>query len=248
MMSHRRKVLILGATGSIGKVVLKNLLLSNYQVVGIGFKKKKNFINNYLELKKVPYFDFYNCDLSKLYQVRNLIKKIIIKHRFIDTFVNCAGTINRKSFERETEKEFEKIFNTNFVSSKIIIKYLIKNMKKKNFGRIIHLSSQVSRIPHGHAGPSYEISKIAQNALSRNLAFFYGKYNIFSNSVIVGTVKSSMQNDLGEDFIKRIKSKIPLKRLGTADDIANLVNFLIGEKNGYINGACINISGGSVLD
>ena len=88
MMSHRRKVLILGATGSIGKVVLKNLLLSNYQVVGIGFKKKKIFINNYLESKKVPYFDFYNCDLSKLHQVRNLIKKIIIKQLF--TFLSLS--------------------------------------------------------------------------------------------------------------------------------------------------------------
>jgi NAD(P)-dependent dehydrogenase (short-subunit alcohol dehydrogenase family) len=247
-MKKNRKALVLGVTGSIGKVVLKNLLKSNYQVIGVGFKKKKFFLNNYLELKKISDFHFYNCDLSKLNDVHHFMKKIVKKHVFIDTFVNCAGVINRKNFESETEQEFQKIFNTNFVSSKIVIKSLIKNMKKRKFGRIVQLSSQVSRMPHLNAGPSYEISKIAQNALSRHLAHFYGKYNIYSNSIILGTVGSSMQNDLSKDFVEKIKSKIPLKRFGKADDVANLINFLLGDKNDYINGACINISGGSILD
>ena len=247
-MKKNRKVLILGVTGSMGKIILKNLLKSNYQVIGVGFKKKKSFLNNYLELNKIQNFHFYSCDLSKLKEVHNFTKKIIKKHSFIDTFVNCAGIINRKNFESETEQEFEKIFNTNFVSSKIIIRSLIKNMKTKKFGRIVQLSSQVSRTPHLNAGPSYEISKIAQNALSRHLAFFYGKYNIFSNSIILGTVKSSMQKDLSKYSIKKIKSQIPMNRFGKGEDIANLINFLLGDKNGYINGACINISGGSILD
>ena len=242
-MLNKKNILILGATGSIGSQVLDDLKkINKYNIIGIGFKTKINFNKN---LKNVF---FYSCDLKKIKNTQLLIKKILMKFKKIDIFINCAGAISRKGFEIEDLKNFQNFFNLNFLSSMIIIKKVIGTMKKRKKGHIIQLSSQVSKIPHIKGSLSYEISKACQNILSRHLAHHYGKYNIYSNALLVGTIKSKMQRTLSMSDINKIKSGIPLKRFGNPADISRLIKFLISDKNNYINGSLINISGGSILD
>jgi 3-oxoacyl-[acyl-carrier protein] reductase len=106
----------------------------------------------------------------------------------------------------------------------------------------------MSKIPHPNAGPSYEISKSALVALSRHIAFNYAKYNIRSNIISPGTIKSKMQSTMKKNILLNIKKIIPLQRFGKPVEIAKLVKFLLSNESSYITGADIKISGGSILD
>lgn len=234
-----KNILILGGTGSIGKHIVNELDNKKNHLIILSLEKK------FISSKTRTYYKF---DLSKIYNVKNFCKVIYKNHGFIENFVNCAGIINRKNLLTENIFEFEKIFNINFTSPMIIMKELVQKMKKKRKGNFINISSQMSKIPHPNAGPSYEISKSALVSLSRHIAYHYAKYNIRSNIISPGTIKSKMQVSMNKLAFNNLKKKIPLKRLGRPYEIAKLVKFLLSKDSAYMTGADIKISGGSILD
>jgi 3-oxoacyl-[acyl-carrier protein] reductase len=234
-----KNILILGGTGSIGKYVVNEL-----------DNKKNHLIILSLNYKFIPSSrrTYYKFDLSETHNVQNFIKNIFHNHGFVENFVNCAGTINRENLLTENFLEFQKIFNINFASPMIIMRELVQKMKKKKRGNFINISSQMSKIPHPNAGPSYEISKSSLVTLSRHIAYNYAKYNIRSNIISPGTIKSKMQISMKRVALNNLKKNIPLKRLGKPEEVAKLVKFLLSEDSSYITGADIKLSGGSILD
>jgi 3-oxoacyl-[acyl-carrier protein] reductase len=234
-----KNILILGGTGSIGKYVVNEL-----------DNKKNHLIILSLNYKFIPSSrrTYYKFDLSETHNVQNFIKNIFHNHGFVENFVNCAGAINRENLLTENFLEFQKIFNINFASPMIIMRELVQKMKKKKRGNFINISSQMSKIPHPNAGPSYEISKSSLVTLSRHIAYNYAKYNIRSNIISPGTIKSKMQISMKKVALNNLKKNIPLKRLGKPEEVAKLVKFLLSEDSSYITGADIKLSGGSILD
>jgi len=242
------KVLIIGGSGSLGIEVVRNLLSKGYYVLATGNKVTKKKFFSKINKNLVRKCEYFSCDFSNPINTKSFLTKINKLHNNIYSIVNCSGALNRQNFETETDDQFEKIMNINFFSPRLIIKNIIKCMKKRGKGVILNLSSQVSRFPHPNAGTSYEISKICLESLSRSIAYNFGKYGIRSNIISPGTIKSKMQINMSKKAFKILKEKIPLGKIGSPPDIAHLVDFLISEKSNYINGANINISGGSILD
>ncbi len=245
----KKIVLVIGASGSIGEIVVKNLLQEGYFVIASSKNEKKfkrKFKSQLLKHKK--HFHFYRNDLADTKATERFISNVTAKYKSINYFINCAGKINRKNFNEETIEEYNEVLNTNFVSPMIIVKELLKKMKLKNFGKIINLSSQMAKIPHPGAAPSYEISKSSINTLTRHLVKKYAQYNIYLNVISPGTIKSDMQKTMKISKLKEIISNIPSKKLGNPQDVANLVLYLFSNKSNYINGAVININGGSLLE
>jgi 3-oxoacyl-[acyl-carrier protein] reductase len=234
-----KNILILGGTGSIGKYVVNELDNKKNHLIILSLSDK------FISSSRRTYYKF---DLSETHNLQNFIKKIYHNHGFIESFVNCAGSINRKNLLSESFLDFKKIFNINFFSPMIIMRELVRKMKTKRKGNLVNLSSQMSKIPHPNAGPSYEISKSALVALSRHIAFNYAKYNIRSNIISPGTIKSKMQSTMKKNILLNIKKIIPLQRFGKPVEIAKLVKFLLSNESSYITGADIKISGGSILD
>jgi len=242
------KVLVIGGSGSIGLEVVKTLHSKGYNILATGNKVKKSFFFSSLGHKASAKIQYISCDFSNLQNTKKFVHKIKSQNNNIHYLINCSGALNRESFETESETHFQKIMNINFFSPRLIIKYFLKKMKIKKKGVILNFSSQVSRFPHPNAGTSYEISKVCLESLSRHIAYSYGKYGIRSNIISPGTIKSKMQKNMSKKAFNILKEKIPLKKIGAPQDVANLVSFLISEKGSYINGANINISGGSILD
>ena len=236
----KKKILILGATGSIGMAVTRNLC-NNYDLVCTGNKSP-----NKKYIKKIKNAQYFDVDLCSANSVQNLIN--IIKKETFYGFVNCSGSINRLNFFNESKHDFEKIYSINFTNPMMILKIVLKKMISRKTGKIIFLSSQVAKQPHDNAGPSYEISKASQIILSRLIAKKFGKYNINSNTLMIGTIESKMQKSLKKNLLKQILNNIPSKKIGHPKDVALLIDFLLSNSSSYINGALINISGGSVLD
>lgn len=242
---NKRKILILGACGSIGSKILEKFLENEKKSNYIACYKKKNPIYIIKKKFKENNIKFIQVDLLKKNN-----KKFFnyIKENKIDVFINASGAINRKSFLKEKFADWNAIMNVNLNMPMQIIKIILANMIKNNYGKIINFTSQVIKKTHTAASPSYEVSKAGISSLNRYLAKNFSKYNINFNTIMPGTIKSNMQKTMSKKNLKNIKIKIPQKRLGSPEEVAELVFFLCSEKASYINGASINISGASLLD
>ena len=119
-------------------------------------------------------------------------------------------------------------------------------MIKNKAGRIINITSVIGQI--GNAGQSnYAASKAGIMGLTKSMAKELGSRNITVNAVAPGYITTYMTNKLNDDVKEKIKSSIPLGRLGTPDDVANLVCFLASDDAGYITGQTFNVDGGMVM-
>jgi len=245
MNYKKRKILILGACGSIGNKILEKFLLNEPNSVYFICIQNRFDANKIKKKFKMNNINILNIDLSK-----KITKKTIssIKNKKIDVFINASGTVNREKFLKEKYSNWQKVIYVNLNSPMQIIQSILPNMIKNKYGKIINFTSQVIKNTHSAASPSYEVSKAGLLSLNRYVAKNFSKYNINSNTVMPGTIKSRMQSTMSIYQLNDIKKNIPQNRLGQPEEVAELVFFLCSENASYINGASINISGASVLD
>ena len=242
-MIKKKNVLITGANGSIGQAVANffdkkkkyNLILTGSKKLSVQKLKNrfKNSDHTFLT------FDF----IKKNKKVLNFLKK-----KKIDLYINCAGIINRQNFLDEKLSDAQKVLKINYETPVQISKIILKKMIKNRYGRIVYLNSQMSKLVHPGASSSYSSSKSALQSFTRHAAKNCGKYNINVNAIMAGTIRSKMQTNLNKKIFQKLIRKIPSKRVGDGREIAELIYFLCSDKASYINGAMINISGGSILD
>jgi 3-oxoacyl-[acyl-carrier protein] reductase len=117
-------------------------------------------------------------------------------------------------------------------------------MQAQKFGRIVSLSSLAGRSKSIVAGPSYMASKAGVLGLMRAIASEMGPYGITANCVAPGRILTDMAMQAGEEVNRRYAEQIPVRRLGTAEEVADAITFLCAESSGFINGATIDINGG----
>ncbi len=242
-MIKKKNVLITGATGSIGQEVANffdkkkeyNLILTGSKNLSVKRLKKK-FKNSS--------HTFLTIDFLK---INKKVLKFLKKEK-IDLYINCAGIINRQHFLNEKLSDSQKVLKVNYETPVQISKIILKKMIKQKFGRIIYLNSQMSKLVHPNASSSYSSSKSALQSFTRHAAKNCGFYNININGIMAGTIRSKMQKNFNKKVFQKLIKEIPSNRIGEKKEIAELVYFLCSDKASYINGALINISGGSILD
>ena len=147
---------------------------------------------------------------------------------------------------RMKEKDWDNVMNVSLKGCFNGIKAVTRIMIKNNGGRIINLTSVIGQI--GNSGQSnYAASKAGIIGLTKSIAKELGSRNITVNAVAPGYITTDMTIGLIDDIKEQIQSSIPLGRLGTPDDVANLVCFLASEEAGYITGQTFNVDGGMVM-
>jgi 3-oxoacyl-[acyl-carrier protein] reductase len=133
--------------------------------------------------------------------------------------------------------------DTNLKAAFLLSKAVIRGMTKARFGRIVNISSVVGFM--GNPGQvNYSSSKAGVVAFSKSLAKELGSRNITANCVAPGFIETDMTKKLSEEVKAGYLKNIPLGRLGSVDDIANAVKFLVGDEGGYITGSTIHVNGG----
>ena len=139
--------------------------------------------------------------------------------------------------------EWERVINVNLTSTFLLSKFAIKKMLKKKFGKIINITSVV-----GHTGnlgqANYSASKGGVSSMSKSLSLEYAKKNITVNCIAPGFIDTLMTQKINEEYKNQLKSKIPLDRFGTPQDIANCAAFLCSDLSNYITGETIHVNGG----
>lgn len=164
----------------------------------------------------------------------------------IDVLVNNAGITKDMLLMRMKPEDFNEVINVNLIGTFNMTKNVINYMMKERKGRIINVSSVVGI--SGNAGQTnYASSKAGIIGFTKSLAKEVASRNILVNAIAPGFIQTDMTNILKENVKDEIAKTIPLKRMGTAKDVANVVKFLVSEDSSYITGQVIQVDGGMLM-
>ena len=237
-----KKILITGATGGIGKALVKKFLSLDATILATGTKTEK--LDNLKE--EFPKINILKFDISDHPKIEEFIENVLSKLNGLDVLVNNAGiTMDNLSLRMKNE-EWQKVIDINLSSTFFLCKYAIKKMLKNKYGRIVNITSIVGHT--GNLGQSnYSASKAGIIAMSKSLAIEYAKKNITINCVSPGFIQSNMTDKIDESIKVVLKSRIPMSKLGTGEDVSNTVAFLSSDASSYITGETIHVNGGMYM-
>ena len=237
---ENKNIILTGATGGIGNAIVDTLTTLKAKVLVTGTNEKKLDLlkNKYKNVIAVKQDISAHDELEKFVEICN--KELEDK---IDILINNAGVTQDNLTIRMSKDEWEKVININLTSTFLLSKYTIKKMLKKKYGKIINITSVV-----GHTGnlgqANYSASKGGILAMAKSLSLEYAKKNITVNCIAPGFIDTAMTEKINEDYKNQLKSKIPLDRFGTPQDIANCSAFLCSDLSNYISGQTIHVNGG----
>jgi 3-oxoacyl-[acyl-carrier protein] reductase len=174
------------------------------------------------------------------------INKILEKMGKVDILVNNAGITKDNLVLRMSQAEWDAVINVNLKGTFNCIKAVSRPMVKQRSGRIISIASIIGLM--GNAGQAnYAASKAGIIALTKTIAKELASRNINANAVAPGFIQTEMTAKLPEDIKKKMLEAIPLAKLGTPQDVANLCLFLASDESSYITGQVITVDGGMVM-
>lgn len=235
---------VTGGSRGIGKAIVKGLAADGYTVV-INYAGNEQKALEVLEEINGNGFVF-KADVSKMDECEALVNKTLEAYGQIDVLVNNAGITRDGLLLRMSEQDFDDVIFTNLKGTFNMSKLVSKAMMKKRCGRIINMSSVVGLT--GNVGQAnYAASKGGVISFSKSLAQELASRNILVNAIAPGFIETDMTGVLDDNTKEKILAQIPLNRMGSADDVANLVCFLASEKANYITGQVIQVDGGMVL-
>jgi len=243
MINFKNKnILITGASGGIGKELVKKFVLLGGNVLGTGTKTEKldSLKKNYSAIKVKKF------DMTEHSRIEEFIDNVELELGGLDILINNAGTNIDNLSLRMKDDEWKKVIDVNLTSTFLLSKYAIKKMLKKKFGRIVNITSVV-----GHTGnvgqTNYAASKAGIIGMSKSLAIEYAKKNITVNCVSPGFIVSDMTMNIAEKVKLYLTSRIPMGKLGSGEDVSNCVAFLSSEQASYITGETIHVNGGMYM-
>ncbi|MGQ9515726.1 MAG: SDR family NAD(P)-dependent oxidoreductase [Anaerolineae bacterium] len=189
------------------------------------------------------------CDVSDEAAVQAMVEDIVRTFGAIHILVNNAGILRATSpLETISAEEWELVMRVNVNGVFYCTKAVLPHMKRQRYGKIINISSSAGRSTSTFGGAHYTTSKAAVLGLTRHTAREAAPYNINVNAVAPGSIDTDMVREMTTpEHLVREAAKIPLGRLGTAEDEANLVFFLASDESSYITGATIDINGGDLM-
>ncbi len=185
----------------------------------------------------------YASDASKFDDGEELVQKIVADFGRLDILVNNAGITRDTLLMRMTEQQWDDVIRVNLKSAFNLTKAAQKVMLKQRSGSIINMSSVVGL--GGNAGQAnYAASKAGMIGFTKSVAQELGARSVRCNAIAPGFIETDMTAGLPEDVKKGWAEKIPLRRAGTVEDVANVAVFLASDMAGYVTGQVIPVCGG----
>ena len=238
-----RTALITGASRGIGRACAVALAGSSYKLILAARALDK--LEETAEVTRAAGSETFvvEMDLSNSESVAAAIGKASKEFGRVDILVNNAGVTKDGLAVRMKKADWETVINTNLSGSFYAIQQVLKGMMSERWGRIVNISSVVGE--KGNAGQAnYVASKAGLIGLTKSLALELGSRNITVNAVAPGFSGTEMTHGLSEELKTRMIEETPLKRMGTPEDIAAAVKFLVSEEAGFITGHVLDVNGG----
>jgi 3-oxoacyl-[acyl-carrier protein] reductase len=237
--------IVTGASRGIGRAVAVRLASRGAQVVAVA--RGNNAAGTVAEIqaaggKAVA----VSADVTDRSSIDAVIVQAVDQFGHIDILVNNAGITRDQLLMRMKTEDWDQVIATNLTAAFGCAQAVIKPMIKQRSGRIINISSVIGLM--GNAGQAnYAASKAGLIGLTKSLARELASRGITVNAIAPGYISTDMTNALSEEIQKSIQDKIPLKRVGTPDEIAAAVAFLASSEAAYITGQTLCVDGGIVM-
>src|SRR3989338_1222397 len=188
----------------------------------------------------------YGCDVTNPQNVGEILDKILDKYKSVYILVNNAGIAKDNLLVRMSESDWDEVIRVNLKGMFNCTKVFVKGMLKRRSGRIINISSIIGIT--GNIGQSnYAASKAGMIGFTKSMAHEVASRGITVNAVAPGYIQTDMTAQLKEEARDEILKAIPLRRFGTADDVAGVCLFLASAQAGYITGETIVVDGGMTI-
>lgn len=239
--------LVTGASRGIGRSISLELARSGISVA-INYNSSEKMAKElFCEIKKFnENVNIYKADVSNEIEVSEMVHKINLDLGEIDILVNNAGISQIGLFTDMTSHERDRMIGVNLIGTMNVTKAILPSMIHYKSGSIINISSM-----WGEVGASCEVvysaSKAGLIGFTKALAKELAPSGIRVNCISPGVIETDMNSELSSTDIKELIDEIPIKRIGTPDDIAKAVKFLISDNAKYITGQVIGINGGMVI-
>lgn len=238
--------LITGSSKGIGRAIAINLAKKNCDVI-------IHYNNSYEEaLITKEQCEKYNvktllvkADISSEEEIKNMVNEITNHFDKIDILVNNAGIAIDTLFEEKTKDNFMKTLEVNLVGTFLVSKYVSEIMLKNKYGKIVNISSTNGIDKYFPMCLDYDASKAGIISLTHNLALQFAPY-INVNCVAPGWIGTENElKDIDQEYQKLEEEKIFVRRIGTPEEVANVVSFLVSDDASYINNEVIRVDGGT---
>ena len=246
-MSQNKKAMITGASQGIGKAIALRLAGDGYDIINVDYGSQEIADEMKREVESLGVnCDFYKCDVSNFEDTEQLVKKCIDNYGGIDVLVNNAGITADTLFSVMSESAFDKVIAVNLKGTFNMMRHISRKMLRKRSGCVVNISSVVGVM--GNAGQAnYSASKAGVIGLTKSAAKEFAPRGIRVNAVAPGFIATAMTDELTDEQKKAFIDVIPLKRIGTAQDVANAVAFLVSDNASYITGQVVMVDGGMII-
>jgi 3-oxoacyl-[acyl-carrier protein] reductase len=237
-------VLVTGGSRGIGSAICKKLAIEAHYHILINYHSNKTAAEEtLLEVQKLGATgEILGFDVSNFEQVQSVLTKWqeANPNAIVEAIVNNAGITKDGLFMWMTPEDWNGVVNTSLNGFFNVTQFFIQKMLRNKYGRIVNMVS-VSGVKGTAGQTNYSAAKGAIVAATKALAQEVAKRNITVNAVAPGFIRTDMTSQLDE---KELLKLIPVNRFGEAEEVADLVSFLISKKSSYITGEIININGG----
>ena len=243
MSDNKRVALVTGAAKGIGAAVCRRLAADGFSVAvnyNTSADEAAALVN---ELKMLTDAEAFRADVSDSEQVNETVNAVIARFGRIDVLVNNAGIAQQALFTDITDDMWQRMLGVNLTGQFNCCRAVLPQMINRKSGKIVNITSM-----WGEVGASMEVHYSAAKAgvigLTKALAKEVGLSGITVNAVSPGVIMTDMMGGFSRETIEELKDETPLNRLGTPDDVANAVAFLLSEKADFITGTVLPVNGG----
>lgn len=239
---------ITGAASGIGRqaAILMGERGASVVIADVQEKMANDVVEN-LKTRDIT-AQFIKTDITNIDHIQALFSETISTYKKLDILVNCAGIGRRTRVPDITPAEWDLVLSVNLKSVFFCSQEALKYMCERREGKIVNLASAAGKIGGIAVGAHYSASKAAIICLTKSLALYAAPFNITVNCISPGPTVTPLTDEWGEELNTSFAQKIPLKRYGTPDEIAEAICFLASDRANYITGETLDVNGGLVMD
>jgi 3-oxoacyl-[acyl-carrier protein] reductase len=245
-MTEKRIAIVTGGSRGIGAAIVQKLARDGCHVVAVArnIDKLNEIVAGITDSGGSA--EALSCDVADAKALAAAIEKVSDAHGRIDVLVNNAGITKDGLFLRMDDEDFDSVISTNLKSAFVATRAAARYIMRSKAGRIINIGSVAGVV--GNAGQAnYAASKAGLIGLSKSVAKELAGKGVTVNVIAPGFITTDMTDVLNDKIKETVKTMIPLRRFGAADEIAAVVGFLASEAASYITGQVICVDGGMVM-
>jgi acetoacetyl-CoA reductase len=239
-----RVALVTGGTRGIGAAII-DMLATQGAAVAAGYNRGKESADAFAQKmkEKGAKISVHQGRVDQPDDCNRVVKEVMDEHGRIDFLVNNAGITVDKTVRKMTIDDWHQVLDVNLSGAFQMTKAVLEHMIERGSGRIVNISSVIGQT--GNIGQAnYAASKAGLFGFSKSLALEMAQRGITVNCVAPGFIKTEMVAAIPENVMQKVVDKIPQRRLGTPQEVARVVSFLLHDDSSYITGAVYDVNGG----